>query len=288
MAAFLDPQHLVAFLINGARLCVWLLLLAVIFLPLERLFALHPHKFFHKSTLTDVGYYFLNGVVPGLLLAVPLALVAVGAHAVVPYRLQTAVAAWPLWQRILIGLVVGEVGFYWGHRWMHEVPFLWRFHSIHHSAEQVYFLTSARAHPLDNAFIRLCGLAPACVLGVASPLSPTGSLVPVIIVLIATMWGFFIHSNLRWRLGPLEWVISTPAFHHWHHTSSELRDRNYASMLPWMDRIFGTYALPRKQWPPAYGIEQPLPRSLGGQLIYPLRAPSPPASLSRPVAANPQ
>lgn len=135
-------------------------------------------------------------------------------------------------------------------------------------------MISSRAHPIDNVFIRLCGLIPAYILGVASPLSPTGSLVPVLIVLVATMWGFFIHSNLRWRLGPLEWLIATPGFHHWHHTLREPRDRNYASMLPWMDWLFGTLYLP-KHWPSAYGIEAKLPSSLGGQLLYPL-LPQPP------------
>jgi sterol desaturase/sphingolipid hydroxylase (fatty acid hydroxylase superfamily) len=207
-------------------------LLSLIFVPLERLFAVRPQKFFRKALAQDVGYYFISGLVPSLLLAFPLSIAAVGAHALVPYRMQVAVAAWPLWQRILAGLVVGEIGFYWGHRWTHEIPFLWRFHSIHHSAEHVYFLTSARAHPIDNVFIRLCGLIPAYILGVASPLTPTGSLVPVLIVLVATMWGFFIHSNLRWRLGPLEWLIATPGFHHWHHTLRDHRDRNHASMLP--------------------------------------------------------
>jgi sterol desaturase/sphingolipid hydroxylase (fatty acid hydroxylase superfamily) len=85
------------------------------------------------------------------------------------------------------------------------------------------------------------------------------------------MWGFFIHSNVRWRLGPLEWLIATPAFHHWHHTVGEQRDRNYAPMLPWIDRIFGTYHLPRNEWPSGYGIEARLPASLGAQLMYPLR-----------------
>lgn len=263
---------------------MWLALLALIFLPLEHLFAVRRQKFFRKGLAQDFSYYFISGLVPGLLLATPLSLVAFGAHAVVPYRLQVTVAAWPLWLRIVVGFVVGDVGFYWGHRWMHEIPFLWRFHSIHHSAEHVYFLTSARAHPFDNTFIRLCGMIPAVILGVASPL--TGGFIPALIVIVATMWGFFIHANLRWRLGPLEWLIATPAFHHWHHTRSELRDRNFASMLPWMDMIFGTYHNPRKQRPSAYGIEAKLPGSLGGQLIYPF-LPPPQASSMRPFAADP-
>ncbi|MGH7043352.1 MAG: sterol desaturase family protein [Acetobacteraceae bacterium] len=288
MAAFLASHHLMAFLLNVVRLCAWLALLALVFLPLERLFALHPRKFFCKTLAQDLGYYFVNGLVPSLLLTLPLSLVAFGAHALVPFRVQATVAAWPLWQRILAGLVVSEIGFYWGHRWTHQIPFLWRFHSIHHSAEQIYFLISARAHPLDNVFVRLCGLIPAYILGVASPLTPTGSIVPVLIVLVATMWGFFIHSNVRLRLGALEWLIATPAFHHWHHTLPEPRDRNYASMLPWMDLIFGTYYKPRNQWPAAYGIETKLPPSLGGQLAYPLRPPPPPIGLSQPLGADPQ
>jgi sterol desaturase/sphingolipid hydroxylase (fatty acid hydroxylase superfamily) len=270
LASSLDPR-LLALLTSTARLFAWLFILSAIFLPLERLFGLHSQKFFRKGLLQDLGYFFINGLVPSLLLALPLSLVAVAAQAVVPAQVQAAVAAWPLWQRILVGLVVGEIGFYWGHRWAHELPFLWRFHSLHHSAENLYFLISSRAHPLDNVFIRLCGLIPAVLLGVASPLAPTGSLVPIVIVLAATTWGFFIHSNLRWRLGPFEWLVATPAFHHWHHTMGRQRDCNFASMLPWIDRLFGTYYLPRGRWPSSYGIEEKLPRSLGAQLLYPFR-----------------
>ncbi len=253
-----------------ARTGAWLLLTAAVFLPVEHLYALHPKKFFRKGLAQDLGYYFINSLVPAMLLAAPLSLAAYGAHALVPHSLQAAVAAWPLWLRVLAGVVVGEIGFYWGHRWCHEIPFLWRFHSIHHSAEHIYFLISSRAHPVDNVFNRLCGLVPVYILGIATPLTPEGGSVSALLVLLLTMWGFFIHANLRWRLGPLEWIIATPAFHHWHHTLGEQRDRNYAPMLPIMDWIFGTLHLPRKQWPSAYGIEAKLPDSLAGQMVYPL------------------
>ena len=288
MPAFLDSQQLIAFLMSWVRLGAWLLLLALIFLPLERLFGLHPQKFFRKSLAQDLGYYFVNGLVPGLLLVFPLSLAAMGAHAIVPDRLQAAVASWPLWQRVIAGLVVGEIGFYWGHRWTHEIPFLWRFHSIHHSPGQLYFLLSSRAHPLDNVFTRLCGFIPVYILGIATPLTPEGGTVSALLVLILTMWGFFIHSNVRWRLGPLEWVIATPAFHHWHHTMGEQRDRNYAPTLPWIDMIFGTYHLPRDRWPSTYGIEATLPASIGGQLMYPLRPESPEVCLPAPATIDPR
>ena len=269
--SFLDQQQLHGFLLSVLRLTAWLLLLAVIFLPLERLLAVRAgRKVFQKATAIDIGYYFLNGLTPNLLLSVPLGLAAWGAHYIVPYSLQSLVAAWPLWQRVLVGLVVGEIGFYWGHRWAHEIPLLWRFHSIHHSVEHLYFLASAHAHPIDNVFIRLCGLIPAVILGVASPLDASGGAVSLAIVLIATLWGFFIHANFRLRLGPLEWLIATPAFHHWHHTLAEPRNRNFAYMLPIMDWIFGTYYLPRKL-PLSYGIKAKLPASFAGQLLYPFR-----------------
>lgn len=267
--AFFDPSHLQVILRDVARVVVWLLLVSLIFLPLEHFFAVRPRKFLRRTLAQDISYYFINGLIPGLLLATPLALVAIGAHYIVPWRVQSTVAAWPLWQRVAIGFVVGEIGFYWGHRLTHQIPFLWRFHSIHHGAEEIYFLVSARAHPLDNVFTRLCGLIPACLLGVASPLGPNGTIVPALIVVTATIWGFFIHSNFRIRLGPLEWLVATPAFHHWHHTKTDHKDHNYASMLPIVDWIFGSFYLP-KAWPAEYGTDTSIPDTLVGQLLDPV------------------
>jgi sterol desaturase/sphingolipid hydroxylase (fatty acid hydroxylase superfamily) len=81
---------------------------------------------------------------------------------------------------------------------------------------------------------------------------------PLLVVLVSTAWGFFVHANLRWRFGPLEWLVATPAFHHWHHTYEQPHNKNYSSMLPWMDRVFGTYHMPKALWPGQYGIEEPM------------------------------
>ena len=93
--------------------------------------------------------------------------------------------------------------------------------------------------------------------------------VPLLVMLIGMAWGFFIHTNLRWRLGFLEWFVSSPNFHHWHHTKGEHVNRNYASMLPWMDKLFGTWYLP-KTWPGKYGTDTPVPPDLAGQLLFPV------------------
>ena len=158
----------------------------------------------------------------------------------------------------------------------HQFPLLWRFHSVHHDPKHVYFLISARAHPIDNAFIRLCGLIPIYILGFGAPQSVQGTLIATVIMLLVTFWGFFIHANVRWRFGPFEWLLATPVFHLWHHTLSGPRDRNFASMLPVWDWLFGTSHLP-DTFPSDYGIDHPLPKSVVSQLVYPF---VPPASAS--------
>jgi sterol desaturase/sphingolipid hydroxylase (fatty acid hydroxylase superfamily) len=263
-------QGLPPFALSVVKLCIWLTLLGVIFIPLERVWAVRRQKVTRKALAADIGYYFLNNLLPNIILIIPLTLVAWAAHRVVPWRWQMAVASLPEWARLVAVLMVGEVGFYWGHRWSHQSPFLWRFHAIHHSAEEIDWLINTRAHPLDMVFTRLCGFVPLYLLGLVQPTGSTADLAPVLVVLVGTVWGFFIHANLRWRFGWLEWLIATPAFHHWHHTNDAHRDRNFAPLMPWMDRVFGTLYLPPKTWPHCYGIDSPLAPDMAGQLLKPL------------------
>ena len=263
-------DHLRGFGIEILRLVAWLLLLLAIFIPLERLWAVHPQRIFRREVWLDLGYYFLNSLLLTTLLVVPIAVLARLLHALVPGPLLALAGGLAFAPRVALAMLVGEFGAYWAHRWMHEVPFLWRFHAVHHNAEQIDWLVGTRAHPLDLVFTRVSAFIPMYVLGLAKPVENTADPVWVAIVIIGTIWGFFIHANARLRFGPLEWLVTTPAFHHWHHTNDARRDNNYSSLLPVMDWLFGTFYLPSRQWPPCYGIDNPLPDGLGEQLVYPL------------------
>jgi sterol desaturase/sphingolipid hydroxylase (fatty acid hydroxylase superfamily) len=154
MAAYLT-EHFPSIAVTLLRAAAWLVILSAIFVPLERLFALHPQKIFRKEVAVDLGYYFLNAVVVALVLGPPVAIIAFVMRHVVPGSVVGTLSALPIWARVGAAMVVGETGYYWGHRWTHQIPFLWRFHAVHHSAEQLDFLVSSRAHPVDLVFTRM-------------------------------------------------------------------------------------------------------------------------------------
>ncbi len=240
--------------LSQGRLLIWLTLLSAVFVPLERLFALRSQKIWRRQIMVDPAYYFIKNTVVTAIVAVPLGMAAYAAHIMA--------CAVP-------GLVVGEVFYYWIHRLSHEVPFLWRFHAIHHSAESMDFQVNTRGHPVDLFIARMVTLMPVYALGLANPASTSGGMIGLFITLVGTFWSFLIHANLRREMRPLRLLITTPAFHHWHHTSGGVVNRNYAAMLPMMDRIFGTYYLPKSAWPEAYGVDTPVPANLPGQFIWP-------------------
>ena len=249
------PAFLRDFAVDFARLTLWLAILAAVFVPLERFFANAPRG--EKSPLKgEIGYYFLNNLLPALLLATPLALVAATSRQLLPAAWLSLLAATPFAVKLLVSLLLSELCSYWGHRWSHEWPILWQFHARHHEPQQVNWLTNSHNHPIDILWARITALFPVYALGFAAPVAGRDNLIPILLLFFSAFWSFFIHANVRWRLGPLEKILVTPAFHHWHHTNDEWRDHNYATLLPVMDRIFGTHHLP-DQFPPNYGIDHP-------------------------------
>lgn len=248
------PPALIHLVQTTASLTLWLFLLAIIFVPLEWLFAVNRQSTLRAGLAADLGYYFANGLIPTFVLAFPLGVIAATGRQLLPAGYQIWVIGLPIWLQIVAALIIGEFGFYWGHRIMHRAPWLWKFHATHHQPVRMDWLINTRAHPIDIIFTRMFGLSLVAIAGLGSPGFGSGSLVPVIVLLIGTFWAFFIHANLKVGLGWFEHILSSPRFHHWHHSRDDHPNHNFASVLPIYDRIFGTHYLPGKQWPPSYGI----------------------------------
>lgn len=261
---------LTAFLTDAARAAAWLVILAAVFIPLEHAFAERRSPGPRPQRGADLAYYCLNSTITVTALASLSGLLTTLGRHVTPGGLTEFISDLRLGLRVLLTLLVSEFGAYWGHRASHRVPFLWRFHAIHHSATTVDWLTSARGHPFDLIFTRMCGLTLVAAIGLARPETGQAPMALLIASVFAIVWGFFIHANLHWRLGWLEQVIATPAFHRWHHTNDRHRDHNYASTLPIYDRLFGTYYLPANAAPPAFGIDGSVPGGVLPQLVEPL------------------
>jgi sterol desaturase/sphingolipid hydroxylase (fatty acid hydroxylase superfamily) len=223
-------------------------LLFLLFVPLEKLFALRRQRVFRKGLLTDLTHILVNNA---LTTVAVIALVVVAAIPVFWIRRFDVVANLSTGLAIGLAVVLVAVGNYWGHRLTHQVPFLWRFHSVHHSIEQMDWVASGRLHPLDQAFTQAFTIFPLFLLGYGAGVFGG---VAVFITLLA----LFQHANVRLRFPAVRWVINTPEWHHWHHAiDDEARDKNFG--LPVVDKIFGTAYLPKGRRPVGFGTHSPVP-----------------------------
>jgi sterol desaturase/sphingolipid hydroxylase (fatty acid hydroxylase superfamily) len=241
-----------------------LVVLAVIFIPLERVFALHPRRVLRQGWRTDLVHYLANGA--ALKVSLMVAVLAVGGalRVLVPAPLRTAVGASPAWVQIVAGLAIAMIGGYAGHRAAHEVPLLWRFHRVHHSVREMDWLAANHLHPLDETFVRSAAVLPLYALGF-------GRLSLGAFIVLITLQSIFIHANVRMTFGPLRWVIATPQFHHWHHAREpQAYNTNYAGEFPALDALFGTLYLPTGRWPAQYGVDGTEPAGYLRQLAWPL------------------
>lgn len=242
-----------------------LLLLATSFHLIERSIpARADQPFFRRGFRTDLAFFLgqylvFNGAVLWLV-----GHVGAGVDSIVPQGFRAAVAAQPWWLQAIEAIVLSDLVIYWGHRLQHRIGFLWRFHSIHHSAEHLDWLAAHREHPLDTVYTVTLVNLPPVLLGF--PMETLAGL-----VIFRGVWAIVIHSNARLGLGPLRLLIGSPELHHWHHD----RDRdagNYANLSPLMDVIFGTYRHPDRE-PAAFGVREPMPSTYLGQLLHPFRRP---------------
>jgi lathosterol oxidase len=214
---------------------------------------------------TDLAHFFVSHLLVQVLALLTLAPAGLLFGGIVSPRLQAWVASRPLLLQFVLALSIADLFQYGVHRAFHSVPWLWRFHAIHHSSSAMDWLAGSRLHLLDVVVTRAVTFVPLFVLGFA-PGALTAYLVFVAFQAVA------LHANLRFRFPGLRWIFATPAFHHWHHAVSPV-DKNFAIHLPVIDRLFGTAWEPGG-FPERYGIPgDPVPEGWGRQLVWPLRRP---------------
>ena len=137
---------------------------------------------------------------------------------------------------------------YWLHRMFHRGGF-WKYHAIHHSSEHLEWISAARFHPV-NLFI---GTIMVDVILLMAGISPN---VMLWVGPFTTFHSAFVHANLNWTLGPFKYVLATPVFHRWHHTSlEEGGNTNFAGTFPIWDILFGTFRMPENELPAGYGVD---------------------------------
>lgn len=241
-----------------------LIVYSLVFIPLEKLFGRLQQGVFRKGWAIDLTYFFVSALMVQLTAFITLqpAFVLFG-WAVNP-TVQEYVRAQPAWLQFLEIMFLADLVQYWVHRLFHEIPWLWKFHAVHHSAEVMDWMAGNRLHLVDLALTRSLIYVPSFVLGFDQ-----GPMIAYII--FVAVYSVFIHANLRFNFGPLRYIFATPQFHHWHHGAErEAIDKNFAVHLPLLDMIFGTFHLPGDRWPAFYGVHSnDVPESYLGQWIYP-------------------
>ena len=243
----------------------------IVFSLMERIFSLRPAKKAWPATLLDLQYAFISMLYPPFiyfLLSAFFGFVAVHTQRTAH---NSHISLLLFGTQLLAVLFARDCLIYIRHRIFHTRP-VWSFHSIHHSSEEVNWISAVRFHPAEN-IIEVAGevlLFLGCdIIGVD----------PATLSMAALTMGFynlFIHSNLRWTFGPLRYVIVSPVFHRWHHSDTpEAQDKNFAAMFSFIDLVLGTFYMPMHLSPDTTGLspeEKTVhPRTFGSQLLYPFR-----------------
>ncbi len=244
-----------------------LIFLGVVFIPIERLFKQVNQPIFRYEWREDLFYFLISTLFVQTLSYLSLApsMVALGATNWAS-GFRGMVASQPLVLQFLEIMFFTDLVQYWFHRTFHQVPSLWRFHAVHHSAQAMDWLAGSRMHLLEVIMLRGVTTLPMYLLGFAEPALYA-------YIFFVYLLSVFIHSNLRIPFGFFGYLIATPKFHHWHHgIEEEAIDKNFAIHFPVIDMVFGTFHLPAERWPSGYGVGgNPVPRGFWKQFLYPFQ-----------------
>jgi sterol desaturase/sphingolipid hydroxylase (fatty acid hydroxylase superfamily) len=230
-------------------------------------------RILRRGFRTDLIYWFFTPLVARTVTAIAMLLVlapvAYAIYGKVDRNLiqhgYGPVSHWPLWVQGIGIVAIAEVIGYWMHRAFHAVPWLWKFHAVHHSSVDLDWLSAVRVHPGNDVVMKLATTVPILALGFA-PIAVAG------IMPLLTLLAIGVHAHVDWDWGPLRATIASPRFHRWHHTDeTAARDRNFAGLFPALDILFGTYHMPKGVCPSSFGTETQVPDGLLCQLAFPFR-----------------
>jgi len=221
----------------------------LVFVFIEKMIPLRKEQpVFRPAWQGDLTHFFVNHLIVGfVLLATNRIVHTLFGWAVIP-AVQSLIDSLPFVVQLFAVVLAADLVQYWTHRAYHEIPFLWRFHSVHHSAEHMDWLAGSRQHILELIFTRVMVLAPIFVLGFSQDVID-------VYVIIVGFQAVFNHCNVSVRLGPMRYLLVTPNFHHWHHSrDTEAIDKNYAAHFAFLDYLFGTAVTADRKWPDRYGV----------------------------------
>lgn len=241
-------------------------LVSLIFVPLERLFAnRRDQKIIRAGWSTDIAHVIITGSIIQFLNITVIVMISLTIKTNLSESFVDFIGSQPIWVQYLEILFISDLGFYTMHRAFHEIPWLWKMHSVHHSSKNLDYLASYRVHPIDQFMVRSVTLIPVFSMG----FQVEGL---VLFSLVYHWQAMLLHSNTRFRFGWLESLIATPCFHHWHHSDDKIEGRNFAGQLAIIDRFFRTFEIPGNNMPTSYGIQDEMPDNYIKQLTIPFKS----------------
>ena len=172
----------------------------------------------------------------------------------------------PIWVQVIVMVLIADFLQYWFHVACHNNSLLWKFHSVHHSSERLYWLNTGKFHPLEKAAQFLFDAFPFIILGVDER-------VLALYFVFYAVNGFFQHSNISMKFGILNYLISTAELHRWHHSEIKTESNsNYGNNTIVWDLLFGSRYLPVKKHVGKLGLDNPCyPKKFIAQLRAPFK-----------------
>ncbi len=244
---------------------IWLLGISIAFVLAERLWpSRKQQRLLRPGLLTDILYIVCNAEYLGIVFAVITAkLLAI--YNPEPLLALNLMSAKPHWLQFVILLPAFDFLQWSVHNALHRIPFLWRFHKVHHSVVDMDWLGNWRFHWGEIIVYRAALYIPTAILGFA----------PEVLFyygILNTIIGHYAHANLRLSLGPLRYVLNTPQMHIWHHNHPDSGpiNKNFAITLSIWDWLFGTAHMPATP-PERLGFEgiESYPQNIAGQWLQP-------------------